>query len=195
MHAHITAFGVKLRLWEAQLANIQLEHFPRLPACVLDDVEPYTCVSVVAFPREEVASRFAGVRPLHGCGRQAVYCPPPLTLPWTTPCILPIELVELQCIGELKAKFYNYSPLFFFRDIALPSRSFPKCIAHVWPHLLLRTSLLQNEVHEVTPSLPALGPPSQCSSIERGIKILLHGKQHQPSHWFYCIVILTYCRP
>ena len=30
MHAHITAFEVKLRLWEAQLANGQLEHFPRL---------------------------------------------------------------------------------------------------------------------------------------------------------------------
>ena len=34
MHAHITAFEVKLRLWEAQLANGQLEHFPRLAACV-----------------------------------------------------------------------------------------------------------------------------------------------------------------
>ena len=38
MHAHITAFEVKLRFWEAQLANGQLEHFPRLAqvtACVL----------------------------------------------------------------------------------------------------------------------------------------------------------------
>ena len=55
---------VKLRLWDAQLANGQLEHFPRLAACVPDDVEPDTCVSVVASLREEFASRFAGVRPL-----------------------------------------------------------------------------------------------------------------------------------
>ena len=64
MHAHITAFEVKLRLWEAQLANSQLDHFPRLAACVPDDVEPDTCVSVVASLREEFASRFAGIKPL-----------------------------------------------------------------------------------------------------------------------------------
>ena len=49
MHAHITAFEVKLRLWDAQLANGQLEHFTRLAACVPDDV------SVVSL-REEFAS-------------------------------------------------------------------------------------------------------------------------------------------
>ena len=64
MHAHITAFEVKLRMWEAQLANSQLENFPRLAACVPDDVEPDTCVSAVASLGEECASRFAGVRPL-----------------------------------------------------------------------------------------------------------------------------------
>ena len=64
MHAHITAFEVKVRLWEEQLANSQLDHFPRLAACVPDDVEPDTCVSVVASLREEFASRFAGIKPL-----------------------------------------------------------------------------------------------------------------------------------
>ena len=64
MHAHITAFEVKLGLWEAQSANGQLEHFQRHAACVPDDVEPDTCVSVVASLRKEFASRFAGVRPL-----------------------------------------------------------------------------------------------------------------------------------
>ena len=63
MHTNITTFEVKLRLWETQLANSQLEHFPRLAACVSDDVEPDTCNSVVASQREEFASRFAGVRP------------------------------------------------------------------------------------------------------------------------------------
>ena len=55
MHAHITTFEVKLRLWDAHLANSKLEHFPRLAACVSDDVEPDTCVSVVSL-REEFAS-------------------------------------------------------------------------------------------------------------------------------------------
>ena len=55
MHAHITAFEVKLRLWDAQLANGELEHFPRHDACVPDDVEPDTCVSIVSL-REEFAS-------------------------------------------------------------------------------------------------------------------------------------------
>ena len=49
MHPHITAFEVKLRLCEAQLANGQLEHFPRLAACVPDDLEPDTCVYGVPF--------------------------------------------------------------------------------------------------------------------------------------------------
>ena len=72
---------------------------------------------------------------------------------------------------ELKAKFYNSSPLSFFRDI-LPSRSFPKYIAHVQriaamfcvTYILLQTALLRNEVHEVSPLLPALGSPSQWNS-------------------------------
>ena len=46
------------------MANVQLEHFPRLAVCVPDDVEPDTCVSVGASLREEFASRFAGLRPL-----------------------------------------------------------------------------------------------------------------------------------
>ena len=33
-------------------------------ACVPDDVEPDTCVSVVASMREEFAARFAGIKPL-----------------------------------------------------------------------------------------------------------------------------------
>ena len=51
-------------------------HSPRLAACVSVDVEPDTCVSAVTSFREAFASRFVGVRPLHGCGVQAVYRPP-----------------------------------------------------------------------------------------------------------------------
>ncbi len=79
---------------EAQLANGQLEHFPRLAACVPDDVEPDTCVSVVVSLRDEFASRFAGVRPLAADFKLFTTH---LTLPWTTPLPpMQMELVELQ---------------------------------------------------------------------------------------------------
>ena len=87
MHAHITTFEVKLRLSESLLADGQLEHFPRLAACVPDDVEPDTCVSVVAFLMEKFASRFAGVRPLAADFKLVTA---PLTFPWTTP-LLPAD--------------------------------------------------------------------------------------------------------
>ena len=67
------------------MANGQLDHFSRLAACVLDDVKPDTCVSVVASLREEFASRFARVRPLAADFKLFTA---PLTSPWTTP--LPI---------------------------------------------------------------------------------------------------------
>ena len=98
-------------------------------ACVPDDVEPDTCVSVVASMREEVASRFAGIKPLAAYFKLFTA---PFDFPVDdAPAPLPMELVELQCNYELKAKFYNSSPLSFFRDIALPSRNFPTFIAHV----------------------------------------------------------------
>ena len=64
------------------MANGQLENVPRLAACVPDDVEPDTCVSVVASLMEEFASRFAGVRPLAADFKLFTA---PLTFPWTTP--------------------------------------------------------------------------------------------------------------
>ncbi len=42
-----------------------------------------------------------------------------------------MELMELQCNDKREAKFYNSSPLSFFRDIALPSSNCQKYIAHV----------------------------------------------------------------
>ena len=118
MHAHVIAFEVKLRLWEAQLAKGQLEHFPRLAACVPDDVEPDTCVSVVATLREEFASHFPGVRPLAGDFKLFTG---PFDFPvYDATAPLQMELVELQCNEELKAKCYNSSPLSLFGNIALP---------------------------------------------------------------------------
>ena len=99
--------------------------------CVPDDVEPDTCVSVVASMRQEFASCFAGIKPL-AADLKLFTAPSDFPVDDApAPCIMFMELVELQCNDELKAKFYNSSPLSFFRDIALPSRNFPTFIAHV----------------------------------------------------------------
>ena len=77
MHAYITAFDVgKPGIVEAQLAKGQLEHFPRLAACVPDDVKPDTFVSV----SQESGSWL----------RTSSCVPPPLNVPWTTPLPLPL---------------------------------------------------------------------------------------------------------
>ncbi|KAG0725645.1 General transcription factor II-I repeat domain-containing protein 2 [Chionoecetes opilio] len=125
LYSHITAFEVKLRLWEAQLAAGQFMHFPRIAACAPDDVDLNTCVGVVTSLREEFASHFTGVRPL----APASSCSPPPC--GRSPCPLQMELVELQCNDELKAKYRTASPLSFFRDLVLPSNKFPNYTEHV----------------------------------------------------------------
>ena len=101
---------------------------------VVDSVCPeqrsvFESVSLSASMREEFASRFAGIKPLAADFKLFTA---PFDFPVDdAPAPLHMELVELQCNDELKAKFYNSSPLSFFRDIAIPSRNFPTFIAHV----------------------------------------------------------------
>ena len=47
------------------------------------------------------------------------------------PASLQMELVELPCNDELKAKYRKASPLSFFRDHVLPSYKLPNYIEHV----------------------------------------------------------------
>ena len=106
-----------------------------------------------------------------------------------------MELVELQCNDELKAKFYNSSPLSFFRDIALPSRTFPKYIVHVQrtvamfgvtrccEQLFSKMKYMESRLRSL---LSARHPNDilllSSSSIEPDIETLLYGKHHQTSH-------------
>ena len=134
--------------------------------------------------------------------RTSIYLPPPLTFPWTTPLLLRMELVELQCNDELKAKFYNSSPLSFFRDTDLPSRTYPKYIAHFqrivamfcvtycceqllskmkYTKYRLRSLLSDRNLNDIL--------LLSSSSMEPDIEILLHGKQHLAC--FASIVIYT----
>ena len=164
-------------------------------------MEPDTCISVVASLREEFASRFAGVRPLHGCGLQTVYRPLKLSC-GRRPCPLPMELVELQCNDDLKATFYNSSPLSFFPPFYIFSQIHGACPthrSHVWRHL--RLEQLFSKMKYGKSRLRSLLSYRHfndilllsTSSIEPDIEILRYGKQHQPSHWFSCFAIKVYC--
>ena len=142
------------------------------------------CVSVVASLREEFASA------------DFKLFTAPFAFPVdVAPAFLQMVLAELQCNDELKAKFYNSSPLSFFCHIVVPSRNFPKYIAHVqcivdmfgstncceqlfskmkYTKSRLRSLLSDRHLHDIV--------LFSSSSIEPDIEILRHGKQHQPSH-------------
>ncbi|XP_076061513.1 general transcription factor II-I repeat domain-containing protein 2-like [Oratosquilla oratoria] len=155
MYEHITAFKVKARLWEAQLAS-----GVRVLAA---DFKFFT--APFDFPVEDA------------------------------PASLQMELVELQCIDDMKAKFHAFSPLSFFRDIVLPSNNFQKYIAHVqrivgmfgstyyceqlfskmkYTNAHLRSQLSDRHLNDIL--------LLSTSTIEPDMEILLHGKQHQQSH-------------
>ena len=190
MYAHITAFEVKLYLWEAALASGQ---FPRPAACAPDDVDLGTCVSVVKSLREEFVSRFAGVRVLTADFKLFTA---PFDFPVeTAPASLQMQLVELQCNDEMKPKFRISSPLSFFRDIVLPSNNFQKYIAHIqrivamlgstycceqlfskmrYTKSRLHSQLSDRHLNDIL--------LLSTSTIELDMEMFLHGKQHQLSH-------------
>ncbi len=100
-----------------------------------------------------------------------------------------MELVELQCNDELKAKFDNSSPLSFFRDIALSSRNFPKYTVHVQRIIaMLGGTYCYEQLFSKMKYIPSLLPSLlsdlhvndilllSSSSIEPDIDLRLHGK-------------------
>ena len=60
MVSRITAFEVKLRLWEFQLMKSDFTHFERLRACSPEDVSVH--VGIVTQLREEFSARFSDLR-------------------------------------------------------------------------------------------------------------------------------------
>ena len=64
--------------------------------------------------------------------------------------------------------------------------------SHVWWRLRLRTALLQNEVHKVSPSLPALGPPSQWHSSV--VELILWAGHWNTSSWQAAPAVSLICQ-
>ena len=101
-----------------KLAVGQFMHFLRIATCTPDDVGLNTCVGAVTSLREEFASRLTGVRPLAPGFKLFTY---PFDFPVDEASVpLQMELVNLQCNDELRAKYHTAFPL-SFRDLVLPS--------------------------------------------------------------------------
>ena len=176
-------------MWDAQLAVGQLMDFSRIVACAPDDVDLNTCVGVVTSLREEFVSRFTGVRLL---APDFKLFSSPFDFPVDeAPAPLHMELVELQCNDELKAK-YRKASLLSFRDLVLPSNKFPNFIEHIKRIVAMFGSTYyceqlfkKNEIYKISQiSDRYLNDILLLSTLstDPGIESLLHGKQHQPSH-------------
>ena len=151
------------------------------------------CVGVITSLREQFASRFAGVRLLAADFKLFTA---PFDFPvCDAPATLQMELVELQCNDELKAKFRTSTPLTFFRDFVLPSCNFPNYIAHAqWIVAMFGSTycceqLFSKMRHTKSRLRSKLSDRHlnyilllSTSSIEPDIQALILSRQHHPSH-------------
>ena len=127
MFAAISAFEVKLRLWEAQVNSKTLTHFKRLSASNPADSDFSKYKSVITALHHEFSSRFER---LHACKSDfCLFTSPFDCVVDDVPGFLQMELVELQCDAELKAKFNSSKPIEFFRD-HLSNEKFSLLVRH-----------------------------------------------------------------
>ena len=202
LYSHITAFEVKLRLWEAQLAAGQFMHFPCIVVCAPDDVDLNTCVGIVTSLREEFGSRFTGVRPLAtGFNLFTSLYDFPVD---EAPGLLEMELVELQCNDELKAKYRSAFSL-SFRYLVLPSNKLSnytehvKCIVAMFGNTYCFEQLFKkNEIYKVSHSLPAIRiaiSMTFCSCLShQSIQTLTHFSMANSTSHYTNIFFLSYIR-
>ncbi|XP_043204624.1 general transcription factor II-I repeat domain-containing protein 2-like [Amphibalanus amphitrite] len=195
MYAHVTAFEVKLRLWEAQVGRGQLDHFPRLATCAAEDVDRDGCAAALAALRQEFTNRFARVREL---ATDFKLVTAPFNFSVDEAPVSLRESVELQSSDELRGKFRTSSPLAFFRDVIIPTDGYSNYILHVqriaamfgstycceqqfskmklYVKSRLRSRLSDRHLNDVLRL-------SSTTSVAPNVEGLLHGrKQHHPSH-------------
>ena len=123
MWRYILAFETKLRLWECQLDKENYVHFPTL------EKSKYTCntafVTVIRNLRTEFALRFSDIRSPQSKLRQ--FSTPFDVDANTIPEKFQMDLIEMQCSDESKAKFYTegISLLDFHKKYLFESRLYP----------------------------------------------------------------------
>lgn len=125
MFDQIKAFESKLSLWESQLLSNNLVHFETLRKENPDASVKYA--EEVKQLKDEFHSRFQDFR---RCEESfSIFSFPFGVSADTAPPELQMELIDLQCSAELKAKFRDV-PLLDFYKFYLPAKSFPGLSCH-----------------------------------------------------------------
>jgi hypothetical protein len=120
----ISAFELKLQLWERQLSNGNYSHFQRLTESECTDPTPF--VEVISQLRTEFKNRFGDFRAYKEEFRLFVA---PFDIDVSeVPTWFQMEAIELQCSEELKAKFSSCSLFNFYKNVIVPSGQFPSLI-------------------------------------------------------------------
>ena len=121
----VSAFEMKLRLWETQLRNANYVHFPTLVEN--EPASPDTYVAFVELLRKEFADRFTDLR-VHS-GKLLVFSNPFQVEVDGAPEAVQMELIELQCSAALKATSKEV-PLVELYRMHLPTEQFPALTKH-----------------------------------------------------------------
>ena len=121
MVSRITAFEVKLRLWESQLMKSDFTYLKRLRACSPEDVSVH--VGIVTQLREEFSARFSDLRRYKDDFK--LFTSPFNVDVESAPSEVQMELVDLQCSDELKSRFAAVGHADFWRKHILPTKHFP----------------------------------------------------------------------
>ena len=146
---NVKAFSTKLVLWKTQVSQKNLCHFPACKA-LADKGKPFCCeeyVEAIVKLQEEFNHRFADFK-THKSIFQIFANPFSFDVE-DAPPVLQMELIDLQCSSDLKAKFRdvngNEEKLGqFMRELPAPSLSCPGCsrgpCAFLGAHIYVKNS-------------------------------------------------------
>ncbi|XP_035500193.1 general transcription factor II-I repeat domain-containing protein 2-like [Scophthalmus maximus] len=109
MYDTVKAFKVKLLLWETQMRQSNLPHFP---CCQV----MFNQVGATVFPNTHFADKLSALR-TEFARRFGDFRNPFAVDVETAPVQIQMELIELQCNGTLKAKYDTAGPAQFIRSI------------------------------------------------------------------------------
>jgi hypothetical protein len=111
MFAKIKAFESKLRLWELQLRSNNMAHFPTLRTEKPTKTKKYA--EEIQILQQEFSSRFQDFRK-HEAAFSSFSIPFDVNVE-TVPDEFQLEIIDLQCIEDVKSKFRDITFLDFYK--------------------------------------------------------------------------------
>jgi hypothetical protein len=195
MWRHITAFEIKLRLWECQLEKSNYAHFP-----TLEETKPTNSnifVNVIRDLRTDFFSRFADLR--SNTVDFKLFGTPFDVEVNTVPDNFQMELIEMQCNDLLKSKFdaEGVSLLEFYKKYLLESGLYTNLTDHAkkmasmfgstytCEQLFSKMTYTKNKLRSRITDVHlenVLRLASSNSTISPDLEKLSSTKQHQVSH-------------